>query len=233
MSSSIAYLRDCFERCGRVSDHYQPSILMDMTSEDKGIVMASLHDTRIPYYVEGDNVIMKGTNAIDFIGLIGKSTEYEYRKVMSNDERFVSPVCQVFKTDVNGVIPFKTRESDVGYDLTLIKEHKKISTVCTMYDTGIKINVSNGFYGEIIPRSSIIKSGYMLANNTGVIDRSYSGNLYVALVKVDPDAKPIELPFRGFQLVFRPQVFVKMVSCSDTSSVCTSRGEGGFGSTGV
>ena len=138
--------------------------------------------------------------------------------------------CLVAKTRPDAIIPFKTNDTDVGYDLTIIDIKKEIHETCTLYTTGIVIKPRVGYYTEIVPRSSIIKSGYMLANSVGVIDNTYTGELMIALIKVNPDAKPIELPFRGFQLIFRKQEEAEFELVDDV--VETIRGNGGFGSTG-
>lgn len=44
-----------------------------------------------------------------------------------------------------------------------------------------------------------------MANSVGIIDQSYRGNIYVALTKICPEAKPIQFPFRCCQLIIRPQ----------------------------
>jgi deoxyuridine 5'-triphosphate nucleotidohydrolase len=230
-SSTVDYLRDCFTRKGQVVD-WNEAVTIDLKDEDRCHITSCMDELGIPYSVLNDTVQYVGTNAQDFMGLIGRHGYLMSQRLMSDNAFMVSCVCKVFKMDPSAVLPFKTRESDVGYDLTLLKEHKRVNSVCTMYDTGLKIQVSKGFYAEIVPRSSIIKSGYMLANSIGIIDRSYFGNLYVAVVKVDPDALPLPLPFRGFQLIFRPQVYADIVEGNDQGSVDTSRGKGGIGSTG-
>ena len=73
---------------------------------------------------------------------------------------------------------------------------KKINSKTTLYDTGICLDIPVGYYVEIVPRSSIVKSGYMLSNSIGIIDCSYKGNLYVGLTKICDDAIEIEYPFK-------------------------------------
>ena len=136
------------------------------------------------------------------------------------------------KTDDMAVLPSKVRQSDVGYDLTVIKEHKKFNSRTTLYDTGLKISVKNGFYAEIVPRSSLSKSGYMLANSVAIIDPDYTGNLYIALVKVCDDAEDITLPFRCCQLIFRPHIQANIIEVTDKLTE-TDRGEKAFGSSGT
>ena len=58
----------------------------------------------------------------------------------------------------------------------------------------------------LVPRSSISKTGYMLANSVGVIDRTYTGNVLVPLIKVDKSMPDLILPARVVQL-FRDLLF--------------------------
>ena len=182
----------------------------------------------------------KGSNAIDLMGKMygasavlsnmenGKrcSELYKYAVTRGNGRM---PNCLVRRVLPDAVVPFKVHESDVGYDLTIIKKHKQVNDVVTLYDTGIQIQLEYGYYAEIVPRSSIIKSGYMLANSIGIIDNSYSGNLYVALAKIDPNAADIECPCRCVQLIIRKQEHAVFNVTDDEFD--TQRGAGGFGST--
>jgi deoxyuridine 5'-triphosphate nucleotidohydrolase len=133
------------------------------------------------------------------------------------------------RLDPAAVAPFKERASDSGYDLTLIREVKRIGNV-TMFGTGVLIEPDYGWYFEVVPRSSIIKTGYMLANSVGVIDRAYRGEILVPLIKVDPKAKDLNLPKRLVQLIPRPVVHMTVEEADQLRD--TGRGPGGFGSTG-
>jgi deoxyuridine 5'-triphosphate nucleotidohydrolase len=209
------------------------SILSDGCSELEGQLTLTL----IPFTVmDGVNVsrrfVFHGTNALDLLSHFPSSMRSTTFSSLLAARSAAVPRMRVVRMDDNAVMPYKSRFSDVGYDLTLIRVHKRVSDVVTLYDTGVRIHVSDGYYAEIVPRSSIIKSGYMLANNTGVIDRSYDGNLYVAVVRVDPNAAELPLPFRGFQLILRPQVYAEVEEVHADELVTTTRGAGGFGSTG-
>ena len=133
------------------------------------------------------------------------------------------------KTRKDAVPPSKERASDSGFDLTLLEVVKTYGNV-GLYDTGIKIRPPYGWYFDLVPRSSIIKSGYMLANSIGVIDMSYTGPILVPLIKVDPTAPDLLLPNRLVQIIPRPFINIELVEVSDLSE--TSRGSGGFGSSG-
>lgn len=194
---------------------------------------------KIPCEINYDNDCMcfHGTNCIDFLGEIYSSnvshkSQKKYKKYIEfiNQISIPFPECRVLKVNELAVIPSKCKESDAGYDLTIVKEAKTLLPNVTLYDTGIQIQVAHGLYAEVVPRSSLSKSGYMLANSIGIIDRGYTGNIYVALIKVDPNSPDLELPFKCCQLIFRQQIHVNIKEVKD-SFQNTSRGMGGFGST--
>lgn len=141
-----------------------------------------------------------------------------------------NPTLRFIKTDANSVTPSKGHPSDAGYDLTVLRKHKDLDDQTALYDTGLKVQIDAGYYVEIMPRSSISKSGYMLANSVGIIDNGYTNNLYVALRRVNPNAPEIEFPYRCAQLIIRKQYDVELLEVSQFKS--TDRGDGGFGSTG-
>jgi dUTP pyrophosphatase len=70
----------------------------------------------------------------------------------------------------------------------------------------------------------------MLANNVGVIDRGYTGEIMIALIKVDDSAPDLEPPCRIAQMIPRRIAHVNLVQYDDIEK--TTRNEGGFGSTG-
>jgi deoxyuridine 5'-triphosphate nucleotidohydrolase len=89
-----------------------------------------------------------------------------------------------------------------------------------------------GYYSEIVPRSSISKSGYMLSNSVGIIDQSYRGNIMVSLTKIDSESPDIELPFKCCQLIIRKQYYANMIEVGYSFDE-TDRNEGGYGSTSI
>lgn len=120
--------------------------------------------------------------------------------------------------------------SDAGYDLTIISIYKTFSTKTKLYDTGIKLDIPNGYYVEIVPRSSISKSGYILSNNIGIIDQGYKGNLYVALTKIDDKMPDLTLPFKCCQLLIKKQIYANFIETNNELED-SNRNIGGFGST--
>ena len=143
----------------------------------------------------------------------------------------------------NAVIPSKAGPEEVGYDLTAIEFVKKLNAFTFMYDTGIQVKPPPGYYVEIVPRSSIVKSGFVLANSIGVIDPTYRGTLKIVLTDVDSKTRvmqntthqsqvvgrPLTCPFSMCQLVLRKLEHFPIEIVEELDD--TYRGEGGFGST--
>lgn len=98
--------------------------------------------------------------------------------------------------------------------------------------TGICIHIANsGYAGLILPRSGLgHKHGIVLGNLVGLIDSDYQGQLFVSCWNRGTNAYSIEVGARIAQLVIVPvaQVTFNRVESFDKSS----RGAGGFGSTG-
>jgi deoxyuridine 5'-triphosphate nucleotidohydrolase len=146
----------------------------------------------------------------------------------------------LFRKEVpEAVTPTKAHATDVGYDLTIISRDQYLTGLwhgrvlapeVILYDTGISVQPDEGYYLEVVPRSSFSKSGYVLANGVGIIDPSYRGTIKVALVKLDKIAPEIPLPYRGFQLIVRKLESALFVQTDDDFTE-TPRGTGGFGST--
>ena len=189
----------------------------------------------VPYKMKDNNIIISKVNYIDFVGkLYTESIEELYddrtfNKIINCNQ----PVIHFVKQNKDAIIPTKANFSDVGYDISILNVHKVINSKTTLYDTGICLNIPVGYYVEIVPRSSIVKSGYMLSNSIGIIDCSYKGNLYVGLTKVCDDAIEIEYPFKCCQLIVRKQVFPNFIEMKMEEMVESKRNKGGFGSTNV
>lgn len=188
------------------------------------------------------HITIHNYNALDFLNCIYKDSDARYRNG-DNYKKYIEwctfglninyiPNCCIFKADKDAVIPFKKRASDVGMDLTLIKLSKKIGDKTFMYDTGIIVSPEFGFYTKIIPRSSLVKSGYVLSNSVGIIDGTYLGTLKIVLTKVDDSFPDLTLPFCCTQLIMDRHIHYNMEEVEDVKMLgMTTRGDRGFGST--
>jgi dUTPase len=85
----------------------------------------------------------------------------------------------------------------------------------------------------LLPRSSIYKTGYMMANSAGVIDSSYRGVLKAPVVRVGGAAAPgFKRGDRHFQIVAPDMGWISEIQRVGALPE-TTRGDGGFGSTGA
>lgn len=139
---------------------------------------------------------------------------------------------RICRVNPNAVTPVRENPSDIGTDLSVIAFHSKLNDITSLYDTGIQVAAPSGYYVELIPRSSLSKSGYMLANSVGVIDPEYTGTLLVALTRTLPTAPEITFPFKCVQMVLRKAIRFSFIEVPEEDMPKkTKRGEGGFGST--
>lgn len=182
-----------------------------------------------------------GVGVLDFLAKIYDDTHYklirkynQYIDIVNWSPRIPGPKVIVDNVKISrfskdAVVPTKAHGSDSGYDLTIISKVKTFNG-CVLYDTGISVEPPHGFYFDVVPRSSITKTGYVLANSVGIIDRSYVGSIKIALYKLDKDAPDIELPCKIAQMILRPTFHFELKVVDKLSD--SQRGEGGFGSTG-
>lgn len=97
--------------------------------------------------------------------------------------------------------------------------------------TGIAMEIPEGCVGLIYARSGLgTKQGLAPANKVGVIDSDYRGEIIVALHNHSGEDRRIYNGDRIAQIVITPYIHADFEKADELSS--TSRGEGGFGSTG-
>lgn len=98
--------------------------------------------------------------------------------------------------------------------------------------TGLFIALPQGYEAQVRPRSGLAaKHGITVLNSPGTIDSDYRGEIKVILVNLSNDDFEIVPGERVAQMVVAPFTKAQWEEC-DTLDV-TSRGEGGFGSTGM
>jgi dUTP pyrophosphatase len=135
------------------------------------------------------------------------------------------------KVHKDAIEPSKNHPLDTGFDLHLIKKIKEYNNV-SYFDTGIAVRPPNGYYFDLVGRSSIAKTGWMLANNIGIIDFNYTGTVIVALIKIDPNANELELPCKLVQLIPRNLILMNPIESNYIEN--TDRADsGGLGSKSI
>ena len=178
-----------------------------------------------------------GTNAIDFLGIIyntqyNRTKKYKDFKDILNHNKSSNPVVKFIKTSETAITPSKAHYSDVGFDISIINLSSEINSKTKLYNTGIKVEIPFGYYMEIVPRSSINKSGYMLSNSIGIIDTSYRGELFISLTKINDDSPDIVFPYKCAQLILKKQLYPEFIEVQSFSDY-TKRHDNGFGSSGI
>ncbi len=97
--------------------------------------------------------------------------------------------------------------------------------------TGIALEIPEGYEGQVRPRSGLaVKHGIALPNSPGTIDSDYRGEVQVILINLGSEPYEIKNGERIAQLVIAPVTRGSFQEAPELSG--TSRGAGGFGSTG-
>jgi dUTP pyrophosphatase len=98
--------------------------------------------------------------------------------------------------------------------------------------TGFSLSIPRGYEVQIRPRSGLAaKKGITVLNTPGTIDADYRGEIKIILINLSKDKFYVKKGERIAQMVVCPVVQVQLEEVQDLS--VTSRGAGGFGSTGV
>ena len=98
--------------------------------------------------------------------------------------------------------------------------------------TGLFIELPMGYEAQVRPRSGLAaKKGITVLNSPGTVDADYRGEIGVILVNLSNETFVIESGERIAQLVIAKHERAEWIEVQELSE--TSRGEGGFGSTGV
>jgi len=97
--------------------------------------------------------------------------------------------------------------------------------------TGLAIALPAGTEGQVRPRSGLAaRHGVTVLNSPGTIDADYRGEIQVILVNLGQDPFTITRGMRIAQLIIAPTVQVTIRETAKLDE--TTRGVGGFGSTG-
>ncbi|MDX2469750.1 MAG: dUTP diphosphatase [SAR324 cluster bacterium] len=129
--------------------------------------------------------------------------------------------------------PKKAHATDAGIDLTCMTIVIKTKDVF-FFDCGISVEPPPGYYTQLVPRSSIYKQDFIMANSVGIIDQDYRGKIFMPMRYVGTgDGKKAAMALVGHrvgQLILK-KVEDYQIEIVDSLSD-TIRGEGGFGSSG-
>jgi dUTP pyrophosphatase len=129
--------------------------------------------------------------------------------------------------------PAYATDGDAGADLVAREDVLlKAGGGRALVPTGSAVAIPAGFAGFVQPRSGLaLKHGVTCLNTPGLIDSGYRGELKVLLVNTDPTEDfQVRRGERIAQLVIQRVEHASFVEVDELDA--STRGEGGFGSTG-
>jgi len=135
---------------------------------------------------------------------------------------------RIKKLDERAVIPKYTNDGDAGLDFTAISfEESKGSYI---YHTGLAVEIPKGHVALLFPRSSVHKTGLIMANSVGVIDSGYRGEVMFVFKEIDAQKEHYEVGHRIGQMVIIAYPQIELEESEELSE--TERGTKGLGSSG-
>ena len=130
------------------------------------------------------------------------------------------------------LFPRKAHEDDAAFDLRSRVDAVIPSGKITLVPTGVFMELPVGYEAQVRPRSGLaLKHGITVLNTPGTIDAGYRGEVGVILINAGPADFTVARGDRIAQMVVQKLADIELVAAEQLSD--TSRGAGGFGSTGV
>lgn len=133
---------------------------------------------------------------------------------------------------MNVSTPVRAHDTDAGLDLYVPEGQTCLVRRGAVYtiDLGVRVAIPDGYYGQLTLRSSAGLKGLAIPHGVGIVDSGYRGNLKVAVVSL---SEPVLVSARDriCQLIIHKLTAVELESGTVDDS--TSRGDGGFGSSGT
>lgn len=141
-----------------------------------------------------------------------------------------SPKLYINKITNNATIPTRGSKYAAGYDLYSAYDYTILANGKELIKTDLSMTIPIGYYGRIAPRS-----GFSWKKHTdigaGVIDCDYTGNVGVIIFNHSSDIIKVKKGDRIAQLILTPYYSPRIIETTQIQN--TTRGSGGFGSTGM
>ena len=126
-------------------------------------------------------------------------------------------------------LPQRAHPTDSGADLFALERTVLPARAITKVHTGIAVELPENTSGIIWGKSSVESKG--IKAMAGLVDAPYRGELIVCMYNLNEQDFVFEAGQKVAQLVVLPTLYPAFEQVSELTD--TSRGEGGFGSTGV
>ena len=150
-----------------------------------------------------------------------------------------APEVRLARLREGAVVPRYQTEHAAGLDLAAAPEDGEPVGIepggIALVGTGLALAIPVGYEGQVRPRSGLsAKHGVTVVNAPGTIDADYRGELRVPLINLGRAPFTVEPGLRIAQLVIAPVAHARVIETDDAESLGeTTRGAGGFGSTGI
>jgi dUTP pyrophosphatase len=130
-------------------------------------------------------------------------------------------------------LPVRQTAGSAGYDLASAEPDFTVQPLeRRLVRTGLAVAIPEGYEAQIRPRSGLaLKQGLTLPNTPATIDSDYRGELMVAVINLGREPVAITRGMRIAQMVFQRVELVELEEVAELPP--STRGEGGFGSTGT
>jgi dUTP pyrophosphatase len=139
---------------------------------------------------------------------------------------------KVKRLSADAVMPAYAHPGDAGLDLYSAVSASLEPGERKLIGTGISIELPPNTEGNVRPRSGLaLKHGLTVLNSPGTIDCGYRGEVGVILINHGMARFDVQPGMKIAQLVVAPCVSVDVTETSDLAG--STRGQGGFGSTGT
>ncbi|HZX19657.1 MAG TPA: dUTP diphosphatase [archaeon] len=139
---------------------------------------------------------------------------------------------KVKKLSPDAIVPKIAHQGDAGFDLYANEEALLKPMERKLVGTGISIAFPKGFEAQVRPKSGLaLNHGLILPNSPGTIDASYRGEIKVIIQNLGEKDYKIEKGKKIAQVVFNKIEEPELIEVDELDE--TSRGKGGFGSTGL
>lgn len=139
---------------------------------------------------------------------------------------------EIQKIHPDAKVPAYAHHGDAGVDLYSVADLTLQPGARALVPTGLKMAIPEGYEGQVRPKSGLaLKHGITVLNTPGTVDAPYRGEVGVILMNLDPKT-PYEVKKgeKVAQMVFAKVKHAELLETAELSA--TTRGEGGFGSTG-
>jgi len=136
------------------------------------------------------------------------------------------------KENSEAILPNFAHPEDAGMDIYSVEDKIIPAGKWALVKTGFSMELPHNYEAQVRSKSGLaLKSGLVVLNSPGTIDENYRGEVGVILLNVADSDYKVEKHQKIAQMVINEIKHFKVVEVESLTD--TTRGEGGFGSTGI